>query len=807
MSDLPARVKPRPLDTPFAEVAVDVLNVPADKTYHYAIPAHLRDRVAPGVMVLVGFGDRIIEGLVAAGSESSPVADVREILDVVADGALLTPAQIDLARRISRYYCASPMKTILPMLPPGLRGRVQRWSRLDPLVELPEDVATTRGEQRFMAALRSETEVAHEHLRELAGPTVFKRMQRKLERSGAVHLRAALRPAAPPPLREQWVESRSSAKEAEPLLRRSRVQRRLLQALDRSGGGAVVGALLAEVETTAAPLRALVEKELVRITPRRSGHTTDATVRELPRPQAPQAQEALESIETFMSTSGADSGCRTLVVMADGDTGPQSSNTALYVHAIAQARDGGAQALVLAPNAHAARRLAGDLEDYFPGSVALWHGTLSPAQRRPVWERVRRGEPVVVVGARSAVFLPYQSLGVVVVDSEHEDSYKNQESPRFHAVTAAEWLAERFAAPLLLFSHTPRITTYAKVEESQASFTRATDVIPTATVIDMRVARHVGPRQLVSRELRDAIAHSLAESRPVVLMQNRRGAATHAFCPECGHVVECRNCSVPLVQHRASGVMRCHRCGSETPIPTQCALCESDLRFRGVGSQTVELEMRRLFPKARIARWDRDVISAKEEPSPFAALRNGALDILIGTAAVLVESLPVGLYAVVSADTALHLPDYRASERSYQLLRRIGFLAARCHANVLVQTYTPESLPVRAMQVGRYLWFYCKSIAERSGVFPPSIALAVMLYQHRDADRAVAAAVALVQCLQEIAARDGLEVELLGPAPAFPERVRSLYRWHVMVRGKDIHELLPHVPQGWLVDVDPVSVL
>ena len=288
---------------------------------------------------------------------------------------------------------------------------------------------------------------------------------------------------------------------------------------------------------------------------------------------------------------------------------------------------------------------------------------------------------------------------------------------------------------------------------------------------------------------------------------NRRGAATHALCPKCGHVVECQNCSVPLVQHRASGVMRCHRCGAEAPIPTHCPQCETTLRFRGVGAQAVELEMQRILPDARIARWDSDVISAKESASPFAALREGKLDILIGTAAVLREPLPVALYAVVSADTALHLPDFRASERTYQLLRRIGFMAAAARAELLIQTYTPESLPLRALKVGRYLWFYRKSMEEREGAFPPSVAMAVLLYQDRDGDRAAEAAVALVQCLQEICARERLPVELLGPAPAFPERMRGLYRWHVIVRGESIHQLLGHVPVGWVIDVDPVSVL
>ena len=800
-------MNPSPLVTPYAEIAVDVLNVPADKTYHYAIPDHLRDRIAPGVMVLIGFGERIIEGLVVSGAEASPVEDVREIMDVVADSALLTPAQIALARRIARYYLASPMKVIAPMLPPGLRGRVKRWSKLDPLVALPEDVATTRNERLFLETLQNEGEVEHERLMHLAGTTVSTRMQRRLEKLGAIHLRVALQSIKPPSLRDQWVESLSSTKEAEPLLRRSRSQKKLLRALESYGKGVLIRALLEETGTGVASLRTLEEKGLVRFREVYQVQAREAQTHGLPSLDSPEQNRAWEAICEFMSSIPPADNARSMVVMDSLASGVDSTPWSLYIHAAARALGFGSQVLLLAPNSYAMQRIAQNLDPFFPDRVLSWHGTLGAARRRTAWERVQRGEPVVVVGTRSALFLPFRRLGLILVDSEHEDSYKNQESPRFHAVTVAGWLAENLGAPMLLFSHTPRVTTYAEVESGRALFTRAANVTPTARIIDMRTARHVGPRQLISRELRDAIARSLEENRPVVLLQNRRGAATHALCPKCGHVIECQSCSVPLVQHRASGVMRCHRCGGESPIPTHCPLCETQLRFRGVGSQTVELEVQRVFPAARIARWDRDVINAREDQRPFAALREGKLDILVGTAAVLFEPLPVGLYAVVSADTALHLPDFRASERTYQLLRRIGFLALAAQAELLIQTYTPESLPLRALEIGRYLWFYRKSIEERTGAFPPSLEMAVLQYQDRNLERAAESAVALVQCLQKSIASDRLAVELLGPAPAFPERVRGLYRWHVMVRGQGIHDLLVHVPLGWTIDVDPVSVL
>jgi primosomal protein N' (replication factor Y) len=790
-----------PPETPYAEIAVDVLNVPADQTYHYAIPDHLRDRVAPGVMVLVGFGDRIIEGLVVAGAEESPVDEVREIMDVVADGALLTPAQIDLARKISRYYLATPMKVIEPMLPPGIRDRVKRWSRLDPLVELPDDVATTPKERLFLESLRNDEEVPHERLRQLVGPNIFRRMHRRLVKLGAVYIRAALLPRKPPPLREQWVESLASPTEAELLLRRSKSQRKLLEAIENHGRRLLVSELLEATGSTAVSLRALEEKGLVRFIVAHDIKNGEPPTYNLPSLDSPVEMQAWDAIARFMSSFPAEASDRSMVVMA----GYNPSN--LYVHAIAEILRAGSQALLLVPSAYTLQNISELLDATFPNQVLSWHGTVGATRRRDAWERVQRGDPVVVVGTRSAVLLPFQTLGLVLVDAEHEDAYKNSESPRFHAVTVARWLAKASAAPLVGFSHTPRITTYAEVENDRACFIRATDVAPIARIVDMRSARHVGPRQLISRELRDAVVQSLDNHQPVVLLQNRRGAATHELCPDCGHVIECRDCSVPMVQHRVSGVMRCHRCAAETAIPMHCPLCDTPLRFRGIGSQSVELEMQRILPDARIARWDSDVMSEKEGTDPFSALREGRLDILVGTAAVLREPLPVGLYAIVSADTALHLPDYRASERTYQLLRHIGFLAAAAGADMLIQTYTPESMPVRAMKIGRYLWFYHKSMEEREGAFPPSLSMAMLFYQDRNHERAASSAVALVQCLQEIVDCDSMEVELLGPAPAFPERVRGLYRWHIMVRGQDIHPLLTHVPPGWTIDVDPVSVL
>ena len=559
--------------------------------------------------------------------------------------------------------------------------------------------------------------------------------------------------------------------------------------------------LLAETGANVLPLRTLADKGLVRFSEAHHHETCKMKPVALPSHASPVEAAAWETISTFMSSSSSGHGLRSLIVMAD--TAPWQ----LYAHAVARALESGTQVLLLAPSTYAVRRIEETLEAIFPNRVLSWHGVLGAARRRTAWERVETGEPVVIVGTRAAVLLPFRKLGLILIDSEHDDAHKNSESPRFHAVTVAHWLAEAFGANLLLFSHTPRVTTYAAVESGKADFVRATDVTPTARVVDMRVARHVGARQIISRELKDALTRTLEAGRPAVLLQNRRGAATHALCPKCGHVVECQNCSVPLVQHRASGVMRCHRCGSESPIPTHCPRCETKLRFRGIGSQNVELEMQRIFPNARIARWDRDVKTAQEGTSPVADLHASKLDILVGTSAVLLEPLPVGLYAVVSADTALHLPDYRAAERTYQLLRRTGFLAAASDAELLIQTYTPESLPLRALKIGRYLWFYRKSMEERERAFPPSVELASLLYQDRNRERATEAAVALVQCLQEAIVREQIAVELLGPAPAFPERVRGLYRWHVMVRGQGIQSLLTHVPPGWTIDVDPVSVL
>ncbi|MDE2840572.1 MAG: hypothetical protein OXM03_08090, partial [Chloroflexota bacterium] len=396
MSDIPAPVNSTLLETPYAEVAVDVLNVPADKTYHYAIPDHLRDRVAPGVMVLIGFGERIIEGLVVAGAETSPVEEVREIMDVVADSALLTPTQITLARKIARYYLASPMKVIAPMLPPGLRERVKHWSRLDPLVELPEDAATTRNERLFLEALQNEGEVSHERLQHLAGPTVFTRMQRKLERLGAVHLRAAVQPLKLPPLRDQWVESLSSTKEAEPLLQRSRSQKKLLRALESHGKGVLVRDLLEEIGTTALPLKTLEEKGLVRFSEARQVRSAAIQPRDLPPLDSPEQERAWQTILEQMSRPESAPRGRSLVVMDSLSTGPNTSPWALHAHAAAQTLATGSQVLLLAPNNYVMQRIARALEAVFPERVLSWHGTLRASRRRGTWERIERGEPIVV---------------------------------------------------------------------------------------------------------------------------------------------------------------------------------------------------------------------------------------------------------------------------------------------------------------------------------------------------------------------------------------------------------------------------
>jgi primosomal protein N' (replication factor Y) len=558
-----------------------------------------------------------------------------------------------------------------------------------------------------------------------------------------------------------------------------------------------------------------------------------------------------ESVRQEVAKAWAAEQPEKMPILLHGVTG--SGKTEIYLRAVEAALQANQGAIILVPEITLATQTVERVAARFPGRVAIWHSALSPGERYDTWERVRAGELPVVVGPRSALFAPVQSPGVIIVDEEHDPAFKERERPPlFHARDAAVQLGRLSGALVIMGSATPDVVSYRKAERGeyrllalpnrilahtkhlavQQALIKQGKQIPTPSpgadfvtlplpeveVVDLREELKAGNRTIFSRVLQEAMRTTLERGEQVILFLNRRGTASFVICRDCGYVMNCPRCETILTYHASDEAMICHFCGYRTKTVTTCPQCRSErIRFFGLGTQRVEDAVKQMFPLAKIIRWDWD--SAREKGSHQLFLQqfmSGQANVMVGTQMVAKGlDLPlVTLVGVISADTALYLPDFRAAERTFQLLMQVAGRAGRSPlgGRVIIQSYNPDQIPIEAAANHDYEGFYLNELAFRHEQrYPPFKRLALLLYTGRGPDRSVKAAHQLAGRLRRHIERQGLPaVEVIGPTPSYVRRVRDQYRWHILLRAQDpatvLRPLLP-LPQGWRVDIDPVSLL
>lgn len=529
-----------------------------------------------------------------------------------------------------------------------------------------------------------------------------------------------------------------------------------------------------------------------------------------------------------------------------------SGKTEIYLRAIDQTLQAGRRAILLVPEIALTPQTVRRVSERFPGRVALLHGSLSRGERYDSWQRARTGAVDVVVGTRSALFTPLPNLGLIVLDEEHDASYKQpawMSDPHYHAREAAETLAERCQATLILGSATPDLGSWQRAQRGhyqllrlpkrivghrqrilgQASRISAesryqplhgdalTTDLPPVTVVDMRSELRAGNTSMFSNQLQQALDQTLARGEQAMLLLNRRGQATYVFCRDCGHTLECPRCDLPLVYHRVDDTLRCHQCGASERQPEHCPECASSrIRFFGAGTQQVEMALQQHFPVARTLRWDID--TARSPRMHFDILGkfvSREADVLVGTQMIAKGlDLPlVTLVGVVSADLGLSLPDYRAGERVFQLLTQVAGRAGRgvLGGRVILQTYQPEHYVIQAAAKHDYAAFVQRESQYRQQLgYPPYRRLARIVFRDSDPNRAQATARYAAEQLRNIIQDNRLTgTRLIGPAPCFYTRIDRHYRWHVLLRGPDPRAALRKLKPmpGWQIDIDPLDVL
>ncbi|MCG5103541.1 primosomal protein N' [Oceanobacillus alkalisoli] len=767
-----------------AKVIVDVPSAAIDQTFDYEIPDRYTQVLTPGMRVIVPFGPRKIMGFVVEITDTSSftkLKPIEEVLDVV---PVLTKELLDLGKWLAHHTLSLSIVALQVMLPQVLKSKYKKEiSRLseETLSEELEDLFQGRGVipfEEFEASalsyqiLKKAIEAGEVQIDYIVQSKITKKFETMVFPKKEIHL-----------LEEDLHDLPKSAKK----------QRAIIEFFIENPQEIKQKSLLQTIGTTTNTVKALVEKGLLdtyRKETYRNPYNDDAIERTVPLPLKAEQQQSIEPILASIENNEHE------VILVHGVTG--SGKTEIYLQAIQEVIKKGKEAIVLVPEISLTPQMVKRFKGRFGRNVAVMHSALSAGEKFDEWRKIQRKEVQVVVGARSAIFSPFENLGIIIIDEEHETSYKQEDQPRYHArdVAIKRGMDQNF--PVVLGSATPTLESYARAAKGVyklATLTKRTNdkPLPEVLTVDMRSELHAGNRTMFSRLLMEKIRDCIAKGEQIVLLLNRRGYSTFIMCRDCGHVKECPHCDIALTYHKNSHLLKCHYCSYEEPVPNNCPECSSDLiRYFGTGTQRVEESLTQLIPEARVIRMDVDTTRRKgAHEKLLREFSEHKADILLGTQMIAkgLDFENVTLVGVLTADSMLHLPDFRSSEKTFQLLTQVSGRAGRHElpGEVIVQTYTPDHYSIELASEYNFEDFYKKEMTIRRAFrYPPYYYLVLITITHENHVQVVQAT---QQFVQELVMKVGPETIILGPTPSPIPRIKDRYRYQCMVKYKHEPEL------------------
>jgi primosomal protein N' (replication factor Y) len=801
----------------YAEVAI---TLPVERTFHYAIPPQFQSLCEVGKRVLVPFGKRTITGYILQLSSHLPPditgKDIKEIIDCLDETPLFDKGMLQFFRWVADYYLAPLGQVIKTALPPGIN-----WESyyLCVLTQEGKEAATSGTSHRSSAAkvLRSIDHQRGSPLKQLLKAYPNRSLFFSLQKKGLITLEAKIQPGRTRAKIITFVEAVSPLPATEPLTPKERKICAFLKEHKRVS----LGDLRKRFRQASSVLKRLVEKGMVTTTEEevyREPLLETVEREETPFSLNPEQQAALEQIQKALKEHMFSP------FLLYGVTG--SGKTEVYLRAIQETISLGKQALILVPEISLTPQLVGRFQRKLDVDMALLHSGLSPGERYDQWKKVHRGLVSVVIGARSAVFAPCSDLGLIIVDEEHETSYKQEDGVRYNARDLALVRAQREKAVVILGSATPSFESFYNTQRGKYRALHLPQrvgggVLPNVDIVDLRREKHT----LFSPPLREAVAKNLREGGQSLLFLNRRGFSRAALCAECGRAFTCRQCSVTLTHHARRKTLLCHYCGYQLPAFPVCPHCGGGtIQLLGLGTEKVEEEIRRLFPQARVARMDSDVMTRRGAHARLLqALERREIDILVGTQMIVKgHDFPgITLVGIITADVALNLPELRSSERCFQLISQAAGRAGRgTHpGRVIIQTFLPEHYAIQRAKDHDFIGFYQQEMAVRETLrYPPISRMVNMRVSSRNPHDAEQGIQRLAEKSKKVLKTLRGEVEMLGPSPAPLYQIKGSYRWQLLFKGKKVASLqhlsrtLMHEGRGLKgvrveVDVDPLSML
>ncbi|KGX93220.1 primosomal protein N' [Pontibacillus halophilus JSM 076056 = DSM 19796] len=764
-----------------ARVIVDVPTSQTNRTFDYKIPPHLEGVVDTGMRVIVPFGPRKIMGFVIGITDESKHDRLKAIGDVMDLTPVLTGELLELGRWIADTTLCLHISALQAMLPQVLKAKYEKEIHIiGDREQLPDRIQlVSNGRGYFPFDDVTEAGIPYS-------------VVQKAMKEGTIELRYKVKgkeTLKKIPYIAPAVPVDTLYEEYEGLSKQAKKQRLITSYFIEYPTEIEEKKLLEELNTTKASLKPLIDKgTLSRVYKEvyRSPYEEDAFERTEPLTLTEEQKDAITPIWRSVTEK------RHETFLLHGVTG--SGKTEVYLQSIQQVIEEGREAIVLVPEIALTPQTVERFKSRFGSNVAVLHSALSKGEKFDEWRKVQRKEVQVVVGARSAIFAPFQNLGIIIIDEEHETSYKQEDHPRYHARDVAIYRGEQHDCPIVLGSATPTLETYARAKKGVYTLLSMTKRMNEASMpeverIDMREELHAGNRSMFSRSLFDKIQERMAKGEQTVLFLNRRGYSTFVMCRDCGHVSECPHCDIALTYHRKNDRLKCHYCSYEEAMPTVCPSCESDtIRYFGTGTQKIEESLQQLLPEARIIRMDVDTTRQKgAHERLLTKFGNKEADILLGTQ-MIAKGLDFGnvtLVGVLAADSLLHLPDFRSSEKTFQLLTQVSGRAGRdkLPGEVVVQSYTPEHYSIEMASQYDYESFYLKEMKMRKlGQYPPYYFLTLVTVSHPNQLYAMDVIRKVVTFLQEQLSE---ETVILGPTPSPLARIKDRYRHQCMIKYRN----------------------
>ncbi|HAQ08237.1 MAG TPA: primosomal protein N', partial [Bacillus bacterium] len=676
-----------------ASVVVDVPAKQTDKTFDYKIPEHLLDVIKPGVRVIVPFGPRKIQGFVTGLKKESSFAKLREIIEPLDLNPVLNEELLELGEWLTEQTLSYKISSYQVMLPAALKAKYEKK------IVIPEEVnaASLPNKVRLLFGgsreVKWEDAVAQGLVQQLQKEAAAGRIDVVYEVKDRVrkkllkHVFPALDPEKLKEIKDNLPAQASGQKaiieffleQPEP------VEQRLI---------------VSSLGISQASVNSLVKKDVLAVK-EMEVYRDPFSEREFQRKTALTLTEEQEkAISPVLSSIESE---KHEVFLLYGVTG--SGKTEIYLQSIQEVLNKGKEAIVLVPEISLTPQMVTRFKERFGDYVAVMHSGLSAGEKYDEWRKIQRKEVKVVVGARSAIYAPFENLGIIIIDEEHETSYKQEENPRYHARDVAIQRAKTYNCPVVLGSATPSLESFARAQKGRYTLLSLpkrmnNQALPTVDIVDMREELRTGNRSMFSVNLFEKLKDRLEKKEQTVLFLNKRGHSSFVMCRDCGYVKNCPHCDITLTYHRYKEQMKCHYCGYEEQVPVICPECNSEhIRYFGTGTQKVEEELNKLLPEARVIRMDVDTTGRKGSHEKLLnAFQDGHADILLGTQMIAkgLDFPNITLVGVLSADTMLHLPDFRASEKTFQLLTQVSGRAGRhkLAGEVVIQTYTPEHYSV-----------------------------------------------------------------------------------------------------------------